>query len=192
MKYVKSLYEIFSQFLNSIHDDIDHYTRMVSLMGLLLEEYHRDTPIDWEKIELLSYTAFFVDLGRMVYPFGESTEIAQQRAQAGVDLLHLNFSQTCSFFVDAASAVCKGFYRKDDPKPKAFTGQYAPFIQMCILCDRFDSLYFGYSEHTASEFSDCLKLLKKTEDTIEPEIFKLLTVSETSIIRLYKQQKKSR
>ncbi len=191
MQYITNLRSVYSQFLIQIDHDISHYSRMVSLMLILLEQYQKEISLEWKKIELLSHTAFFVEIGRMIYPFGEGSALTQQHSQAGVEILRLNTSKNCTFFVEAACDICRNFYRSNDPKPAEFVGEYAPFLQMCILCERLDTIYFGRTQYTAAEFAHAIQSLKKMETTIDPEIFKLLSCTEPNINQFYNSQKSS-
>lgn len=189
MQYITNLRSVYSQFLIQMDVDLDHYSRMVSLMLILLEYYEIQTSLEWEKIEVISHAAFFVELGRMVYPFGDDTDAVRQRVRAGAEMLRLNTSKGCSFFVDAASAICGGFYHKNDVKPESFEGEYAPFVQMCILAERLDTIYFGHAQYTASEYPHAVRMLKKIEPTIDPEIFKLVVSAESEVNKFYSNQR---
>lgn len=190
MQYITKLRSVYCQFLIQIDHDIDHYSRMVNLMLILLEQYKPQTSLEWEEIELISHAAFFVEIGRMVYPFGEGPDIRRQRALAGAELLHLNTSPNCAFFAEVSSSLCRGFYHKNSPKPAEFEGDYAPFLQMCILCERLDTIYFGYAQYTAIEFSHAVKALKNMETTIDPSMFELLFSAGAEINAFYTNQKK--
>lgn len=189
MEYITNLRSVYSQFLIQMDLDLDHYSRMVSLMLILLEYYEMQTSLEWEKMELISHAAFFVEIGRMVYPFGDGTDVVRKRAQAGAEMLRLNTSRNCAFFVDAASAICRDFYHKNDTKPESFKGEYAPFVQMCILAERLDTIYFGHAQYTSSEYPHAVRMLKKMEPTIDSEIFKLLISAESEINKFYTNQR---
>lgn len=189
MEYITNLRSVYSQFLIQMDLDLDHYSRMVSLMLIFLEYYELQASLEWEKMELIGHTAFFVEIGRMVYPFGDGPDVIRKRAQAGGEMLRLNTSGNCAFFVDAASAVCRGFYHKNDIKPESFEGEYAPFVQMCILAERLDTIYFGHAQYTSSEYPHAVRMLKKMEPTIDQEIFRLLISAETEVNKFYNNQR---
>lgn len=189
MEYITNLRSVYSQFLIQMELDLDHYSRMVSLMLIFLECYELQTSLEWEKMELISHAAFFVEIGRMAYPFGDGADVIRKRAQAGGEILSLNTSRNCAFFVDAASAICRGFYHKNDAKPESFEGEYAPFVQMCILAERLDTIYFGHAQYTASEYPHAVRMLKKMEPTIDQEIFKLLISAESEVNKFYSNQR---
>ena len=189
MEYITRLRALYSQFLIQMDYDIDHYGRMVNLMLILLEYYELQSSIAKEKLELIGHSVYFVDLGKMIYPLGDGPDIVSLRAESGAAMLRLNSSKNCAFFVEAASAICSNFYRKDAPKPEVFKGDFAPFLQMCILCDRLDTVYFGYAQYNATEFPHIVRSVKKMEPTIDPDLFKLLLSAEPEINNFYNSQK---
>lgn len=199
-KYIADFATLYKKYLINFNGDVDHYLRMTGVMRILLKQYAAVTPranLDANEIEVISNASFFCDIGNMLIPSqlkekaarGEDGgELYQSHTVLGADLVRLNTSVHCGYFVKICADMCAHHHERYDGGgfPHRIAGNnISVFSQMCRLTDKFDQLFFKYREHNELQFNFVLSELEQDKGAVGPEILSLLTNCMGAIILYY-------
>lgn len=172
---------------------------MVALMKILLSKYAvntMDVKLERAEIEIISEAAFFCDIGFMMLPSslrGSSREEMngeqyQSHTSLGADIVRLNATKQCEYFVSICSDMCENHHERYDGAgfPNRITGKNnSVYAQMCRLVDEFDYLYYKYREHNELQFDFVVGTLTMDRGAVSPEILSLLVDSKFNIVMYY-------
>lgn len=199
-KYIADFATLYKKYLVNFNIDTGHYIRMTGVMRILLNQYNAVTPgvnLDMNEIEIISNASFFCDVGNMLIPsqFREKAacrddvgDIYQSHTVLGADLVRLNTSIYCAYFVQICADMCAHHHERYDGSgfPHRISGNNnSVYAQMCRVTDKFDQLFYKYREHNELQFNFVVSELKKDRGAVSPEIISLLTNSMTNIISYY-------
>ncbi|MCI8391739.1 MAG: response regulator [Roseburia sp.] len=198
-EYITRLEETYKKYLTNAGKEKDsgHYKRMADLMKILLSKYSAVTSganLSREQIEIISRAAFFCDIGFMMLPAMKAqrdetdNEMYQSHARLGVDIVRLNNSRHCEYFVQICSDMCMHHHEKFDGSgfPDRISGNsISVYTQMCRLVDAFDNLYFKYREHNELQFDFVTSELSTDKGGVSSEIFSMLTDCKFNIVMYY-------
>lgn len=199
-KYISKLEALYKRYLINFGEDVGHYTRIADVMRIFLDRYSltsRDSGLDREHIELISKAAFLCDLGQMVVPNKiwkalKRTELEQNTYQShttmGADIIRLNSSHHCRYFVDICADICVHHHERYDGKgfPHKIIGDNnVVYTQMCRLADRFDSLFFKYQEHNGMQYDFVTNEIGKDTGFVSQYVFSLLNNCRAELLRYY-------
>ena len=191
-QYISDLEALYQQYLADAHLDDTHYIHMRDLMKMLLKRYvadHPDGGLDEAKISLISKAAYFCDIGRILLPDGSSGQpLDGSHVTRGADLLRLNYSKRCEYFVYICSEMCMHHHERFDGKgfPHGLSGNGNPiYSQMCRLVEEFDCAFSRCPVQDAMRFDFITKDLAKDEGLINQELFPLLTDCRDEILAYY-------
>ena len=152
MKYISDLETFYKTYLTNFGKDDKHYKAMADLMRILLTSYSKTSggiKLPPEGIEIVSKAAYFCDIGKIVVPDNnlqimlghlETQGIKQAHTMYGFNLIRLNRSKSCKYFVEVCSSMCLHHHERFDGKgyPHGITGKNnSIFNQMCKLVDEF-------------------------------------------------------
>ncbi len=153
--YVAELEDLYKKYLTNFGKDDTHYKVMVDLMRILLTYYNkylRDDKLTPEAIELISKAAYFCDIGEMLIPDKrlqmmsgnmDAPDMQRDHAQMGYNLIRLNHSKGCEYFVEVCSSMCLHHHERVDGKgyPDGLIGDNnSLYNQLCRLVDEFESM----------------------------------------------------
>lgn len=201
-RYISDLEALYKKYLANAKKDSAHYARMTDLMKILLNKYSMNMKgmgLDKTQIEIISKAAYFCDIGSMMVPLSNrkfstvkkdeaENDIYQNHTVLGADLIRLNYSKNCEYFVHICAEMCEKHHERYDGNgfPNRISGNNnAVYTQVCRLVDEFDSLFFKYSEHNEVQFDFVVNDLSKDKGAVSQEVFSLLTDSKFSIIMYY-------
>lgn len=199
-KYIFDLEAIYRQYLSNFGKDSGHYMRITDLMKILLKEYaamEHKAELDEEHIEIISKAGFFCDIGHMLFPSklpglmkleDEEKGVYQKHTVWGADMIRLNYSKHCRYFVQVCADICIHHHERYDGKGfphKIIGSNNLGYTQTCRLVDRFDQLFFKYHEHDELQFNSVVNELGEDKGAVSPAIFSLLTKCKSKIIRYY-------
>ena len=126
--YISALQGLYQRYLVNFNKKDDRYRVMEDLMRILLTRYSRTKNgrgLDANRIELISKAAYFCDIGEMLIPDkqlqlqeGQAplADIQQSHTVLGADLVRLNQSKACSYFVEICSGMCLHHHERWDGK----------------------------------------------------------------------------
>lgn len=198
-KYIEKLEKTYKTYISNWGKESGHYERMSDLMNILLSRYCASTKnnmLTKREIEFISKAAFFCDIGFMMLPrkYGVmwqdewDDELYKEHAGLGEDIVGLNTSKECEYFVHLCGQMCAHHHERYDGKgfPDGIYGNNnSIYIQMCRLADSFDEWYLKYRRHNDRWFDLVISSLSKDRGMVSPEVFSLLIDSRLSIISYY-------
>ena len=203
-RYIMELKSLYKKYLINRGDDIEHYDRITAVMKILLNEYSSfldHGELDGNRIEIISKAAFFYDIGRMILAGSDNRIVKQEDLEKGLaqghtilgaDLIRLNYSRHCRYFVQVCADMCVHHHERYDGKgfPHKIIG-YSNLIytQMCRLLDRFDTMYMRYSEQNEMQFEFVLKELRQDKGAVGEEVYKLMERCKSAIALYYQMLK---
>lgn len=200
-KYIADLEAVYNKYLSNAGKDNTHYSRIVDLMKILLNEYstmEKNAGINREQIEIISKAAYFYDIGNMLLPsnikYGMvkqeevGVDLYQTHTVSGADIIALNLSKHCEYFVNISTDMCTHHHERYDGNgfPHRVQGENnSIYTQMCKLADEFDELFFKYSEHQELQFKSVLNELRQDKGAYSPRVLSLLEKCQPAIILYY-------
>lgn len=199
-KYISDLETIYKQYLINVGKDSGHYMRITDLMRILLTEYadsENKTNLDEEHIEIISKAGFFCNIGHMVVlnkpsllmkADDEEKGVYQKHTVLGANLVRLNYSKHCRYFVQVCADICIHHHERYDGKGfphKIIGNNNLSYTQICRLADKFDQMFFKYHEHDDMQFHSVVNELAEDKGAVSPEIFSLLIKCKSALIRYY-------
>lgn len=203
--YISRLEKVYINYLVNFGRDFGHYKRMTELMGILLSKYavnnrvsleKKGERLDGEMIEIISKAAAFCDIGFMMMPdkynhsqTGDSDNpMLRHHTKLGVDIIQLNNSKHCEYFMQICSDMCLHHHEKYDGTgyPDGLYGNSIYiYTQMCRLVNEFDDLYSRYYEHNEKRFDLVISELEHDKGGVGSEVFALLKSCKGNILRYY-------
>lgn len=204
-KYIADLEAVYNKYLSNAGKDNTHYSRIVDLMKILLNEYstmEKNAGINREQIEIISKAAYFYDIGNMLLPsnikYGMvkqeevGVDLYQTHTVSGADIIALNLSKHCEYFVNISTDMCTHHHERYDGNgfPHRVQGENnSIYTQMCKLADEFDELFFKCSEHQEVQFKSVLNELRQDKGAYSPRVLSLLEKCQPAIILYYNTMK---
>lgn len=199
-RYITALTTIYDRYLNNFTEEKERNERRSDLMKLLLKNYSaaKGKETDDARIDIISKAAYFCNIGNMLIPNPPSdteavngkmnSEAYQQHTVIGAELIQLNYSEHCKYFVQICADMCLHHHERYDGKgfPHGIYGNNNSVpTQMCGLLDRFDALFFRYREHNKIQFDFVVGELGKDNGAFSPEVLALLANSRFDILAYY-------
>ncbi len=199
-RYIANLMNVYDKFLANTKEDNKHYKRMVGLMRILLNRYSANTfasNLDKEKIEIVSQSAYFCNIGHMLTVRGRSANwdeeeagvsLADSHTTLGAEIIRINPSKHCTYFVHICSDICTNHHERYDGAGypgRTSGGNLSVYAQMCSLVERFDILYSKYREHNDLQFDFVVSELAQDRGYVSKDIFTLLTDSKFNVTSYY-------
>lgn len=164
-QYIEDLKKIYNLYLDNFGKDRKHYERMTQIMEILLKRYtsvSKEIKLQPIHIELISKAVYFCNIGDMgvlkVFRTDNSKQnkdIYMNHTVLGADIIKLNYSENCKYFVQICSNICAQHHEKNDGTgfPYKLSGdKISIYAQMCQIIDEFDNLYYEYTEYTQLRF----------------------------------------
>lgn len=198
-KYVASLQSIYTTYLNNFGEEKGHYKRVADVMRIMLEKYASTYGrLDKVHIEIISRASYFYDIGRMAVPNKIFTatkledaerDIYHSHTVLGGELIHLNTSEHCRYFVQVCADMCTHHHERYDGKgfPHKIVGSNnLIYTQMCRLAARFDTLFYKYREHNGAQFDFAMADIVQDKGAVGEEVLSLLSQCKSDIIAHYK------
>lgn len=192
--------EVYKKYLENMGRDSRHYTRMTQLMKILLKRYaaeEKGNALSKDEIDIISRAAFFCDVGEMLLPAAdaqgqEESEGYSEHTALGAELVRLNTSSHCAFFVHVCAEMCLYHHERFDGAgfPHKISGDSIPvYSQMCRAVDEFDRLLYKYRQYNELPFGFVLGEMERDKGALSPEVISLLSGSVLNIVSAYKAQK---
>lgn len=161
-KYIADLEALYKNYLNNFDKSEVSCRARSDLMRIMLNAYSRSSKgesLDPDNITLISKAAYFCDIGEMLIPEDKPTELVMNIAKNreledkhtiyGSNLIRLNKSKGCEYFVEICASMCLHHHERYDGKgyPYGIKGKNNSFYnQICRVLDEFEekrSKFYG-------------------------------------------------
>ncbi|MCM1135444.1 MAG: response regulator [Clostridium sp.] len=154
-KYIAELETFYKAYLNNFEKSDAAYKVRSDLMRIMLNAYSK-TPqgedLNQDNILLISKAAYFCDIGEILVPESEPTEVVMtigknkeledKHTIYGSNFIRLNRSKACEYFVEVCAGMCLHHHERYDGKgyPHGIKGKNNSFYnQICRVLDEFES-----------------------------------------------------
>lgn len=197
-KYATDLTRLYNGYLRTAGKNAGWDERRACFMAMLLKRYHAvgtATEHDRFRLEMLCKAAYLCNIGRMLLPEApggreeeEVRDIPIEHTGMGADVIRLNYSQNCSWFVKSCAEICANHHERydGDGRPNGLRGNsISVYAQMCGLLEEFDELFYQYKKHSEMQFDLVFNQLKRDAGLVSGEVFSLLADSKHEIIKYY-------
>lgn len=200
-KYISDLEVVYKTYLNNYEKSDAHCKIVSDLMKIMLNTYsksNRNSKLNADNIKLISKAAYFCDLGNILIPdkqmqimagHTKTQELQKKHTLYGSNLVKLNRSTRCRYFVEICSSMCLHHHERFDGKgyPYGIIGKNnSIFNQMCRVIDEFE-------EKRSKFYGDSTKPIKfvirrlANDDTgmVSKEVYNLLEECEPQIFNYF-------
>ena len=200
-KYIAALENVYKSYLSNFGKDDSHYVHMSALMKILLTRYRMKNPeaeLTTKKIDIISKAAYFCDIGKMMVPDKMSMIssrdadkvqiLMNNHTKMGANIIRLNPSKRCEFFVQICTDMCVYHHERFDGKgyPYRLSGRNnLIYNQMCRLVDEFDTLLSKFYASNEQQASFVANRLLQDQGIVSPELLELLDECKASIFEYY-------
>lgn len=188
--YIADLEALYKTYLTNLGQDDSHYRIRTDLMRILLTNYNRTTrelKMNSDAVELVSKAAYFCDIGEMLIPdkrlqimaAGQSKlqDLQQTHPLLGANIIRLNRSKNCEYFVEVCASMCLHHHERFDGKgyPDKIAGKNnSVFNQLCRLVDEFEQLRSKFFGDKARPVKFVVKRMMGDGSMVEPKLYALL------------------
>jgi len=195
--YIAELEAFYKKYMENFGKDDTHYRVMSDLMHILLTYYNkylRDDKLPPEGIDLISKAAYFCDIGEIVIPdkrlqimsgHTDGQGLQRDHTQFGHNLIRLNHSKSCEYFVEICSSMCLHHHERIDGKgyPDGLMGDNnSIYNQMCRLVDEFENMRSKFYGDKARPVKFVVKrLVNDDPGMVSPKVSALLEDCEPQI-----------
>lgn len=201
MKYISELETFYKIYLSNFGKNDKHYQTMADLMKILLTNYNKSSnsiKLTSDNIKLISKAAYFCDIGEMLIPDKQlqlmqghtgTKEMQQGHTMNGFNLIRLNRSKSCSYFVEICSGMCLRHHERFDGKgyPHGVIGKNnSIYNQMCRLVDEFaqkSAMFYGSNSKSIKYVIK--RLVNDNPGMVSKEVCSLLDDCEPFIVNYF-------
>lgn len=198
--YISDLETVYKTYLTNFGRDDSHYRIRTDLMRILLTSYNKTTRelrMNSDAVELVSKAAYFCDIGEMLIPdkrlqimaAGDKSKIQdlqQTHPLLGSNIIRLNRSRSCEYFVEICASMCLHHHERFDGKgyPDGISGgNNSVFNQLCRLVDEFEQLRSKFFGDKARPVKFVIKRMTGEGETmVEPKLYALLEDCEPQFV----------
>jgi len=201
--YISKLEKIFKNYLKNLGENDGHYVRIADLMKILLKVYSENDAgaglLD-SHINIISKAAYFCDIGNMTVSSetvksenrSTSEEFAYHKHTVyGADIIRLNPSKSCWYFVNVCADICLHHHERFDGKGfpyKLYGNNISIYAQMCNIINEFDNLFFKGDikcDKDDLQFDFFMHNYLHDEKIVSNKIFSLFNECRKDIISYY-------
>ncbi len=161
LKYISDLESLYKAYLENFEKSDERYRRRADLMQIMLNQYRRrggGEDLNPDSIGLICKAAYFCDIGEMMVSDGRQKDSVEglvknrdkeKHTILGANLIKLNKSKACRYFVEICSSMCLHHHERYDGRgyPHGIKGKSnSIYNQMCRVLDELDerrSKFYG-------------------------------------------------
>lgn len=201
--YISKLKLIYKGYLKN-HDKTDEIPERVSGITEILLNRRCSDPDTSEKlsvdqISLISAAAYFYDIGIMALP----DEVIEQSTQKnefsptyethtsiGAEIIWLNHSPTCRYFVKICADMCMHHHERNDGNgfPHQLKGEdISVYTQICALAVAFDRIFSKRNDFTEYQFDFVINELSIDTGRFSNDLMELFVDCKKQIVSYYKK-----
>lgn len=201
MKYISDLEAFYKSYLSNFGRDDKHYKTMADLMRILLTSYSKTSggaKLTSDSITLISKAAYFSNIGEIMVPdkrisimTGNMDTKGMEHAHTmyGFNLIKLNRSPSCKYFVEICSSMCLRHHERFDGKgyPHGISGKNnSIYNQMCRLVDEFAEKRSRFYGSNAKPIKYIIRrLVNDDAGIVSKEVSSLLDDCEPRIVSYF-------
>lgn len=200
LKYIADLEGFYKSYLANFGKNDSHYKVMEDLMTILLNCYSRNSRgprLEEDAVKLISKAAYFCDIGEIIIPdkrlqmlSGKAPqEMHRYHTEFGANLIRLNRSEKCSFFVEVCASMCLHHHERFDGGgyPDHIVGKNnSIYNQLCRLVDEFEQRRSKFYGDKAKPVSFVIKrLINDDTGMVSPEVYSILEDCEKQIFNYF-------
>lgn len=199
--YIAKLTAIYKAYLKNMDRDDYHCCRVSKLMEILLIEYSLSSKSDLDTLDirLISKAAYFYDIGLIGVPSElianaetlapSERDIYNSHTNMGANIIWLNSSENCKFFVKVCADICMHHHERFDGTgyPHGLRGSdNTVYSRLCGLAIRFDKLFVSRRDVNEVQFDFVINEMKFDRGAFSPESIDLLAKCKSEILSYYK------
>ena len=200
-KYIADLEAFYKIYLANYGKNDEHYRARSDIMQILLTHYNRNSRgvrLEDDAVKLISKAAYFCDIGEILVPDKRlqmlNANVDVQALQGnhteyGSNLIRLNRSEKCSFFVEVCASMCMHHPERFDGNgyPNHIVGKSnSIYNQLCRLVDEFELRRSKFYGDRAKPVSFVIKrLINDDKGMVSPELFSILEDCEKQIYNYF-------
>ena len=202
-KYIADLEAFYKIYLANSGKTDEHYRAMADIMNILLTHYNRNsrgTRLEDNAVKLISKAAYFCDIGEILVPDkrlqmlnihaeDQGQDLQKSHTEYGANLIRLNRSEKCSFFVEVCASMCMHHHERFDGNgyPNQIVGKSnSIYNQLCRLVDEFELRRSKFYGDRAKPVSFVIKrLINDDKGMVSPELFSVLEDCEKQIYNYF-------
>jgi putative two-component system response regulator len=193
--YILRLTNLYNDFLIDMHKSNLTYLRIVDLFSIVYKRYTQLTDINItnEQLDICSKAVYFYDIGKMIRTAEHSdsnlsTVPGSEHTQLGANIICLNDSPLCKYFVDCCSEICLYHHERWDGKgyPHHVKGEDIPVRALITgMLIEFDKIFVNRPEYNAANFDFTVNELSLRKLYFGDYTISILNNCKTNIIRYY-------
>lgn len=200
-KYISELEVVYKTYLNNFEKDDAHNKTVSDLMKIMLNAYcksNRNVKLSSDNIKLISKAAYFCDIGNILIPDKQmqimtghtrTQELQKKHTLYGSNLIKLNRSTRCRYFVEVCSSMCLHHHERFDGKgyPYGIIGKNnSIYNQMCRVIDEFeDKRSKFYGDGTKPIKFVIRRLVNDDTGMVSKEVYNLLEECEPQFFNYF-------
>lgn len=201
MNYIDDLKIVYKAYLSNFEKSDIRYKRRSDLMKIMLETYSNmegGKELNPDSIDLISKAAYFCDIGEMMIPEGrkesrsnasKNQEMEERHTILGSDLIRLNKSRACRYFVEVCASMCLHHHERYDGGgyPYRIKGKRnAIYNQICRVLDELEEKRSKFYDDNAKSIKVIIShVVTDGMSLAGEEVYELLKECEPQIIRYY-------
>lgn len=189
MKYISDLEAFYNIYLSNYGKNDKRYRSMTDLMRILLNSYSRmsnSIRLSEDKLELISRAAYFCDIGEMLVPdkqlmimqgHMDTKGMENAHTMNGFNLIRLNRSPGCRYFVEICSSMCLRHHERFDGTgyPHGIVGKNnSIFNQLCRLVDELTQKRGMFYGSNAKPIKYIIERLTRDDDGMVSKVVRQL------------------
>lgn len=201
--YISKLKKIFNEYLRNNDKNDEHYVNTAALTEILLIAHAaEDKTFDADNahISMIAKAAYFLDIGHMVVPDGllakkgikteSDKNVYQTHTVAGAELVWLNHSPSCRYFVKVAGDICMHHHERFDGRgfPHSLNGNdNFIYTQVAGAAYKFDRIFSKYIEINDFRFDFALREMAVDVGEFSSYMLELMDKCRTPILSYYRK-----
>ena len=199
MKYITDLEALYKAYLDNFGKSDERYKRRADLMQIMLNAYRRHAEdLNPDSIMLISKAAYFCDIGEMLLPDESQKESVEglvknrdkeKHTVLGSNLIRLNRSKACRYFVEVCSSMCLHHHERYDGRgyPHGIKGKSnSIYNQMCRVLDELEERRSRFYGDKAKPIKFIIgHLVGDNQGVAGKEVYNLLEECEPMIFDYY-------
>ncbi len=200
-EYFERLKNLFVDFLRNRAMDASHYSRVESVMSVVMKYYAVDNPrkkLTSDHVKIIAKSAYLHDLGMITLPTeclhgdckGTDLEIYHDHTSTGAKIVSLNTSPAVQYFVEVCSEICMHHHERYDGTgfPHQLCGKdNNVYASLCALVSDFDEKFYNRNIFDEQQFDFILSEMTLVRSRYDPDILELFCKCKTAVIAVYRK-----
>ena len=198
LAYISDLKVLYQKYLSNFgksDESCQNVSDLVRIMLHNLTKTTRDFRLNDNAVDLISQAAYFCDIGEMLVPdkrmlalSGYSVQLQnvhQDHTVLGSNLIRLNRSPQCEYFVEICSSMCLHHHERFDGEgyPNGLEGKNnSIFNQLCRLADEFEHTRSKLYGDKGKPIKTVIKRILNDSGMVSPLVYSLMEDCEMQIV----------